>query len=140
MNKVEKQAKLIDWIICDDIRVEINRKLMFIGVYQDNIIVPKIPFALPQFTILTKWDTSKSSIKDFEIRVIQPDKQKIGPIIGKLGPELETKKKTSIQVTIAPFKIPIAGKYKIVMEIDKKTYKIGSFEVALAPERGEAKS
>ena len=136
MNKVEKQAKLIDWIICDEIRVEINRKLMFIGVYQDNIIVPKIPFALPQFTILTKWDTSKSSIKDFEMIVIQPDKNKIGPIIGKLDPELEAKKKTSIQVTIAPFKIPMAGKYEVAMKIDKKPYKIGSFEVALAPQRG----
>ena len=136
MNKVETWAKLIDWIICDDIRVEINRKLMFIGVYQDNIIVPKIPYALPQFTILTKWDTSKASIKSFEIWVIQPDKEKIGPIIGKLGPDLEDKKKTSIQVTIAPFKIPIAGKYEIVMKVDKKTYKIGSFEVALEPQRG----
>ena len=136
MNKKEKQAKLIDWMICDDIRMEKNRKLMFIGVYQDNIIVPKIPFVLPMLTIFTKWDTSESSIQDFEMIVSQPDRKKIGPIIGKLGPKPKDKQKTSIQVTISPFQMPITGKYEIVMKVDKKTYKIGCFEVALAPEKG----
>ena len=62
MNKPEKRPKLIDWMICDDVRMEVNRKLMFIGVYQDKILVGHLPFSLPQLAIITKWDTSKAPI------------------------------------------------------------------------------
>jgi len=131
MTKIEKRPKLIDWMICDDIRREINRKLTFVGVYQDIIGVPTLPFTLPQLSILTKWDTSKVSIKNFEMKIIQPDKNMIGPVIGELEPSLEDKQRTFIQVGITPFQIPVAGKYEIVMKINKRTHKVGTFEVAL---------
>jgi len=131
MTKIEKRPKLIDWMICDDIRREINRKLTFVGVYQDIIGVPTLPFTLPQLSILTKWDTSKVSIKNFEMKIIQPDKNMIGPVIGELEPSLEDKQRTFIQVGITPFQIPVAGKYEIVMKINKRIHKVGTFEVAL---------
>ena len=131
MTKIEKRPKLIDWMICDDIRREINRKLTFVGVYQDMIGVPTLPFTLPQLSILTKWDTSKTSIKNFEMKIIQPDKNMIGPVIGELEPSLEDKQRTFIQVGITPFQIPVAGKYEIVMKINKRIHKVGTFEVAL---------
>ncbi len=135
MTKIEKRPKLIDWMICDDIRREINRKLTFVGVYQDIIGVPTLPFTLPQLSILTKWDTSKASIKNFEMKIIQPDKNMIGPVIGELGSSLEDKQRTFIQVGITPFQIPVAGKYEIVMKINKRTHKVATFEVALMSEK-----
>jgi len=135
MTKIEKRPKLIDWMICDDIRREINRKLTFVGVYQDIIGVPTLPFTLPQLSISTKWDTSKASIKNFEMKIIQPDKNMIGPVIGELEPSLEDKQRTFIQVGITPFQIPVAGKYEIVMKINKRTHKVGTFEVALMSEK-----
>ncbi len=131
MTKIEKRPKLIDWMICDDIRREINRKLTFVGVYQDMIGVPTLPFTLPQLSILTKWDTSKASIKNFEMKIIQPDKNMIGPVIGELESSLEDKQRTFIQVGITPFQISVAGKYEIVMKINKRIHKVGTFEVAL---------
>ena len=128
---VGKGLELIDWMICDDIRREINRKLTFVGVYQDMIGVPTLPFTLPQLSILTKWDTSKASIKNFEMKIIQPDKNMIGPVIGELESSLEDKQRTFIQVGITPFQISVAGKYEIVMKINKRIHKVGTFEVAL---------
>jgi hypothetical protein len=135
MTKIEKRPKLIDWMICDDIRREMNRKLTLVGVYQDIIGVPNLPFTLPQLSILTKWDTSKASIKNFEMKIIQPDKNMIGPVIGELESSLEDKQRTFIQVGITPFQIPVAGKYEIVMKINKRTHKVGTFEVALMSEK-----
>jgi len=135
MTKIQKGLELIDWMICDDIRREINRKVTLVGVYQDVIGVPAFPFTLPQLCILTKWDTSKKPVKNFEMKIIQPDKKVIGPVIGELGSSLEDKKRTLIQVGIIPFQIPAAGKYEIVMKINKKTHKIGTFEIALMPEK-----
>jgi len=135
MTKIEKRPKLIDWMICDDIRREMNRKLTFVGVYQDIIGVPTLPFTLPQLSILTKWDTSKASIKNFEMKIIQPDKNMIGPVIGELESSLEDKQRTFIQIGITPFQIPVAGKYEIVMKINKRTHKVGTFEVALMSEK-----
>ena len=135
MTKIQKGLELIDWMICDDIRREINRKVTLVGVYQDVIGVPTLPFTLPQLCILTKWDTSKASIKNFEMKIIQPDKKVIGPIIAELGSSLEDKKRTFIQVGITPFQIPAAGKCEIVTKINKKTHKIGTFEIALMPEK-----
>ena len=135
MTNAEKGPKFIDWMICDDIRREINRKITLVGVYQDVIGVPAFPFTLSQLCILTKWDTSKTPVKNFEMKIIQPDKKVIGPVIGELGSSLEDKKRTLIQVGIIPFQIPAAGKYEIVMKINKKTHKIGTFEIALMPEK-----
>jgi len=135
MTKIEKRPKLIDWMICDDIRREMNRKLTFVGVYQDIIGVPTLPFTLPQLYILTKWDTSKASIKNFEMKIIQPDKNMIGPVIGELESSLEDKQRTFIQVGITPFQISVAGKYEIAMKINKRAHKVGTFEVALMSEK-----
>ncbi len=135
MTKIEKRPKLIDWMICDDIRREMNRKLTLVGVYQDIIGVPTLPFTLPQLSILTKWDTSKASIKNFEMKIIQPDKNVIGPAIGELESSLEDKQRTFIQIGITPFQIPVAGKYEIVMKINKRTHKVGTFEAALMSEK-----
>jgi hypothetical protein len=134
MTEAERSPRLIDWIVCDDVRREMNKKLMFIGVYQDVIGVPTLPFTLSQLCILSKWDISKASIKNFEMRIIQPDKKELGPVIGELGSSFQDKKRTLIQVGIVPFQIPVAGKYEIVMKINKRTRKVGTFEVALMPE------
>lgn len=133
MKNVVGQPKLIDWMICDDVRTEINRKLMFIGVYQDIIGVSTIPFILSQLVVFTKWNTSKTPIKNFEFKIIQPDKKTIGPFIGKLLPS-EEKQKTILQLVISPFQMPAAGKYEIVMKVNKTTYKVGTFQVVLMPE------
>ena len=59
--------KLIDWMICDDVRVEDNGKTIIIGIYHDNIIVPGLPFVMPNLVTWTKWDITKGLIKKFEL-------------------------------------------------------------------------
>lgn len=39
-------------LICDDVRVEVNGKLIIIGLYTPNILIPQLPFVLPSLSFL----------------------------------------------------------------------------------------
>ena len=43
-------------ILCDDIRREDNGKLIFLGVYLPDVVVPQIPFIQPQFVFFQMLD------------------------------------------------------------------------------------
>lgn len=46
-------------LICDDVRPEVNGKLIIIGLYQDTMTVPQLPFSLPSLTFLAALDTTQ---------------------------------------------------------------------------------
>lgn len=47
----KSEIKLVQAIVCDDIRCENNGKFMFIGVYLENIILPNMPATI----VLALW-------------------------------------------------------------------------------------
>ena len=122
--------KLIDWMICDDIRVEDNGKTIIIGIYHDNILVPSLPFIMPKLVTWTKWDIKESPLKKFEFQIKAPD----GKVIGRVPGEPSKKasgKKAILQIAISPFVIKEAGEYKIDAKINGEDCHIGTFEVQL---------
>lgn len=124
--------KLIDWMICDDVRVEDNGKTIIIGIYHDNIIVPGLPFVMPNLVTWTKWDITKGLIKKFEFTISSPD----GKVMGHVRGEPSAKafgKKAILQIAISPFAIKEAGEYRIDAKINETDVLIGSFEVQLRP-------
>jgi hypothetical protein len=42
----KSEIKLVQAIVCDDIRIENNGKFIFIGAYFDNIVLPNLPSIL----------------------------------------------------------------------------------------------
>lgn len=125
-----KKPKLIDWMICDDIRQEFNNKLIFIGVYGGDVIVGSIPAILPQLVFFSKWDTTNAPIKKFEFTIFQPNGKEVGPISSE-PPHSEPKSRAFIQIAIAPFNIEVPGEYKIKAKINGINCNIGSFNVLL---------
>jgi|SRR3972149_8761209 len=126
----KSMPKLIDWMICDDIRVENNGKTIIIGIYHDNIIVPGLPFVMPQLVTWTKWDVAKAPLKKFEFTVTAPD----GKTMGHVADEPSTNasgKKAILQIAISPFAIKEMGEYRIDAKINGTGCHIGSFEVQL---------
>lgn len=57
-----KAPRLIDVIICDEVRQENTGKLLVIGMYLDNIGVPQLPFVMPVLTFLCKWYCESGSL------------------------------------------------------------------------------
>lgn len=46
-------------LICDELRIENNGKLILIGVYGPQIIVPQIPFVFPSMTFVQWLDSER---------------------------------------------------------------------------------
>ena len=65
--------KLIDVILCDEIRREDNGKFVFIGVYTGHVLVPRLPFDLPTLTFFTKWSAKAGESLDGCFEVYSPD-------------------------------------------------------------------
>lgn len=126
---MKKEVKLIDWMICDDIRTEDTGKHILIGIYEDNIVVNTLPVILPQIYIYTKWNTEETNIKNFEIKINQPNGKTIGPLIGEF--DFPIKKKATINWGISPFNIESTGTYIIDAVINEKKVHVGSFNVIL---------
>jgi hypothetical protein len=53
-------------LVCDDVRIENNGKMIIIGLYQDTMTVPQLPFALPSLSFFAVFDASQ--IGDFGFR------------------------------------------------------------------------
>lgn len=131
---MKKNIKLIDWMICEDIRQEANGKRMFIGVYDENITVSAVPMMLPQLFFYSKWDITEAPIKKFEFKLIQPNEKIIGPIVSELpSPSPESKgRRAVVQIGLSPFNIEVSGEYKIEVKINDIDYStIASFQVTL---------
>lgn len=133
---MKKNIKLIDWMICDDIRQEVSGKRIFIGVYNENITVPAVPITIPQLTFYSKWDITETPIKKIEFKIVPPNGQEIGPFVSELPPSPPESKgrKAIVQIGLSPFNIEVSGEYKIEAKVNDIDYDtIASFKVLLSP-------
>jgi len=127
------KPKIIDWLLCDDVRMELHGKTTFVGVYGDDIIVSSIPFKIPQLCIVTKWDLKNKTFEDISLRIERPDNKDIRPPIKVKPPKIKDKKRYSLILSLFPFEIPLAGIYKLFVKVDDDIEKkIGEFEVKLS--------
>lgn len=72
-----RAPKLIDIILCDEIRREDNGKLFVVGMYLGAILVPRLPFRMPSLTFFCKWKTS-GLLPTGEFRLTNPSKEILG--------------------------------------------------------------
>lgn len=130
-----KKPRLIDWIICDDVRLEASGKTSIIGIYGADVVVPLTPMVLPQLCIITKWDISAGTFKEIVFRLEQPDGNQLGPITAKAPHNIKGERLT-MHLSFIPFQIQTVGTYRIFLKIDDEPEKkIGEFEIKLAPQK-----
>lgn len=59
-------------VFCDDVRQEVGNKVSFIGIYQDSLLVPKLPTVLPKLCLVVQAVTSiDRPFKSLTIRVLR---------------------------------------------------------------------
>jgi len=130
-----RKPKLIDWIICDDVRQEASGKTTIVGIYGADVIVPMTPMVLPQLCIITKWDVSSGTFKDIVFRLEMPAGNQMGPVKAK-APQSVKGSRLSMHLALIPFQIQTVGTYKLHIKIDDEPERnIGEFEVKLAPQK-----
>jgi hypothetical protein len=113
-----KQPKLEYAIICDDIRQEIGNKLTFVGVYQDQIIVPSFPFTFAklcffiQYTDIEGGDQFSLELHDPLDRIIDKPTDVVVPARQKTG-------KMRIFGIYSPIRIEKEGLYHLRISINE---------------------
>ena len=125
-----KKPKYIHTLICDDIREEVNNKLIFIGVYGPNILVPKIPFIFPKLCFVNYYNniTGGDSVS---IDILGPSGNKLSKTINSTMPK--DAKYSAIFSIYSPLEVKQEGMHqlKLVFNKDDKTKKEVKFEISL---------
>ncbi len=81
--------KLLDLILCDEVRREDNGKLLIIGMYLGAILVPRVPFRMPRLSFFLKWKTN-GLLPTGDFRLTGPSKEAAGGFGMKTGREPES--------------------------------------------------
>jgi len=130
-----RKPRLIDWMLCDDVRVEASGKTSIIGIYGSDVIVPITPIILPQLCVITKWDISSGVFREIIFRLELPDGKLLGPVTAKAPRQIKGQRLT-MHFNLIPFQIQILGTYKVFLKIDDEPdRKVGEFEIKLAPHK-----
>jgi hypothetical protein len=112
-----KQPKLDYGFICDDIREEVGNKLTLVGLYQDNIFVPKLPFVFPKLCVLAQV-TGISKDDRFSVQFEDPDQKKLGKEITFAIPAQQKGEKLRIVGIFSPLKVEKEGTYTLTITIN----------------------
>jgi hypothetical protein len=129
---MNKGAKLIDCFLCDDVRQEISGKSTFVGVYGADVIIPVVPYILPQLYIVSKWNVSSGLFKEIAFRLVSPSGNQIGPVRAN-APATVKGTRLTMNLALIPFQIQTLGRYQFYIKIDDQPEKmIDEFEVKLA--------
>jgi Family of unknown function (DUF6941) len=124
--------KIVDFLVCDDVRQEVGGKRTIVGIYDKVLIVPTVPFNLPQLYFVIKLDFTKSDIAKMNFTVEMPGGQIIGPMNVGLSKEIQ-KQNPIMNLAVYPINIKETGMCQVFVTFDEqKKIKIGQIEIKLA--------
>ena len=132
-----KTPKLIDIIICDDIRREANtNKLFIIGMYTGAVVVNSVPAKLPTFSILIKWRTEDDSPVTGTLRIESPSKKVLQSIDIDMSdapgtkPDWAEDSHLAVIINAHNFQLPELGRYRLMFKPQKgRARKLSTFIV-----------
>lgn len=126
--------KIIDFFICDDVRQEIGGKRTIVGMYGNSLIVPSVPFNLPQLCFVLKVAFAKSSSITKMMLTIEMPGQIIGPL--NVGVPKKVVLQNMMHLAIYPVLVKETGTCQIFLSFDdQKRFKLGQIEIRLATQQ-----
>ena len=105
-------VRLVDVIVCDDVRVERNGKLLLIGVYLGNILCEELPTLLPTLSFVTKWNTEKGQAKKGVYRFLDPSGAEVASTQPQIPPNSERKPFHVSISQFVPMRLRVSGSYR----------------------------
>lgn len=120
MGSGDKGVELLSYIICDDIRTENNGKAIFLGVYNDDLVVGDLPATISQLSFYIKCRVGGVGDVDFTFSILTPTGETIGPLKGSVPVSVigGDRFNAAVQVKVAPFTLSSAGRYRVELTVD----------------------
>lgn len=121
-------------IVCDDVRREDNGKLIVLGMYLPDMVVPQIPFGMPSLTFLLNLDSDRPGTFPFKFKL---EHQESGTMLAQgMGaiPVSNPQQPIIVPVKLAGIVFNSPGLYGFSLEIDgqKDPVAAATFGVQLA--------
>lgn len=120
----ENADRFLTATYCDDIRQELGNKLSLMGCYQGELIVSRVPVALPKLCVYASvWTPKEQPFKSLIIRIVQGDDVELArielPQVGlaeaaQIRDETATRKAVSTAIAFAPFAIEKSTSLRLV--------------------------
>lgn len=103
-------------LICDDIRREDNGKLMFLGIYTPNIVVPQLPAAL-SLSAFQLWEADAPGAHQFRLLVRHTDSGAT-VIDGATSIDVPSAGTGFLTLKMGVLRFETAGAYELLMMLD----------------------
>lgn len=103
-------------LICDDIRQEMGGKTSLMGLYDNHIVVPEVPFTLPRVCFYTRFVNIRGQYK-FSFTIVAPngDEKKV---ISDAAVEIPASaSEGTFNVIASPFDVTVEGVYEVKIEL-----------------------
>jgi hypothetical protein len=118
MSKEITKPCLAYTLICDDIRQEIGGKTIIIGLYNDNVKVPEIPFHLDKLCFMCYFRNINGAYK-FNFSILGPTNSK--EIIHNANTVIPEESQEGIfNITVSSLDILEKGNYKVKITLTKE--------------------
>jgi len=128
-----KDYDVLFFLAADDVRKEDNGKDIIIGVYNESMIVPTIPAALPTFTLWFQTKIRKLHFEKIKAHINDPSDKELVRIEGTIQFDNLIFPAT-FSLKVSPLLLSAFGIYSVFLGMDSEEEKVGQFEV-LSPEQ-----
>jgi hypothetical protein len=122
-------------LLCDEFRQENNGKFLIIGLYTPDIVVPIVPFALPNLTFFTVLESNEMADLGFNFRLTSAASGET-VLAGGSGKMRVNAGMGVIPIRFGPLQLPSAGQYKFTIEIAESESITHEFRVVLSQQVG----
>ena len=113
---MNKAARLIYSILCDDVRLEMGNKLSLMGIFE-NVFLPSFPAVIIRFAVVNHW--MGDGQYQTQVRVLSPDGREIAvSAASQLG--IDPQGYADNVTFFANVSLDRAGTYSIQTSIDSK--------------------
>jgi hypothetical protein len=119
-------------LICDELRIENNGKLIIIGVYGSTILVPQIPFVFPSLTFIQWLDSERPGQVQFRSSVSHLESgQEIAQAAGMI--QIPAPGTGLAVIGFRPLRFDRLGPYTFTVTYEGQGPLASPFEVSLPP-------
>ena len=105
-------------LVCDDFRREDNGKIILIGLYLPDMVVPQIPFGMPTLTFFMNLESDRPGNFPFRITVQHVESGTILAQAMGMMPVINPQSAIICPVKIGGIQFNSAGLYSLSMAID----------------------
>ena len=136
-------------IFCDDVRQEVTGKMLYVGVYNGELIAPGYPLLLPKLAVLAHYgypfddQTGGSASKAQSVSLMLDSEEliELGQLGGAMPPPSDEEGSrghlTTFMMALAPFQLARPGRLRIKIKCDDGSELLSNALVCRLPTEAE---